>query len=181
MQVSTRSGEPVKFAADSYEQESVPMKRNLVLGLAAATSLAFAASAHADPGGVKAGVLTCNVSSGWGLIFGSSKDLNCTFENGSGREEDYVGTINKYGVDIGYHNGGVIVWAVFAPTSDLAPGSLAGNYGGVTAGGAVGVGAGANALVGGSSNNVALQPVSIEGMTGLNVAAGVASITLTPK
>jgi hypothetical protein len=157
------------------------MKRTLMLGLAAATSLAFAASAHADPGGVKAGVLTCNVSSGWGLIFGSSKDLNCTFENGSGREEHYAGTINKYGVDVGYHNGGVIVWAVFAPTGDLAPGSLAGNYGGVTAGGAVGVGAGANALVGGSGNHVSLQPVSIEGLTGLNVAAGVASISLTAK
>jgi hypothetical protein len=157
------------------------MKRTLMLGLAAATSLAFAASAHADPGGVKAGVLTCNVSSGWGLIFGSSKDLNCTFENGSGREEHYAGTINKYGVDVGYHNGGVIVWAVFAPTGDLAPGSLAGNYGGVTAGGAVGVGAGANALVGGSDNHVSLQPVSIEGLTGLNVAAGVASISLTAK
>jgi hypothetical protein len=155
------------------------MKRTLMLGLAAATSLAFAASAHADPGGVKAGVLTCNVSSGWGLIFGSSKDLNCTFENGSGREEHYAGTINKYGVDVGYHNGGVIVWAVFAPTGDLAPGSLAGNYGGVTAGGAVGVGAGANALVGGSDNHVSLQPVSIEGLTGLNIAAGVASISLT--
>ena len=157
------------------------MKRNLMLGLAAATSLAFAASAHADPGGVKAGVLPCQVSSGWGLIFGSSKDLNCTFENGSGREDDYVGTINKYGVDVGYHNGGVIVWAVFAPSADLAPGSLTGNYGGVTAGAAVGVGAGANALVGGSNNTVALQPVSIEGMTGLNIAAGVASISLTAK
>jgi hypothetical protein len=155
------------------------MKRTLMLGLAAATSLAFAASAHADPGGVKAGVLTCNVSSGWGLIFGSSKDLNCTFENGSGREEHYAGTINKYGVDVGYHNGGVIVWAVFAPTGDLAPGSLAGNYGGLTAGGAVGVGAGPNALVGGSDNHVSLQPVSIEGLTGLNIAAGVASISLT--
>jgi hypothetical protein len=155
------------------------MKRTLMLGLAAATSLAFAASAHADPGGVKAGVLTCNVSSGWGLIFGSSKDLNCTFESGTNREEHYAGTINKYGVDVGYHNGGVIVWAVFAPTGDLAPGSLAGNYGGLTAGGAVGVGAGANALVGGSDNHVSLQPVSIEGLTGLNVAAGVASISLS--
>jgi len=157
------------------------MKRTLMLGLAAATSLAFAASAHADPGGVKAGVLTCNVSSGWGLIFGSSKDLNCTFENGTNQEEHYAGTINKYGVDIGYHNGGVIVWAVFAPTGNLAPGSLAGNYGGVTAGAAVGVGASANALVGGSDNHVSLQPVSIEGLTGLNVAAGVASISLTAK
>ena len=157
------------------------MKRHLMFGLVAAASLAFAAGAHADPGGVKAGVLTCNVSSGWGLIFGSSKDLNCTFQSASGHEEDYVGTINKYGVDVGYHNGGVIVWAVLAPTGDLAPGSLSGNYGGVTAGGAVGVGANANALVGGSNNSVSLQPVSVEGLTGLNVAAGVASITLTPK
>jgi hypothetical protein len=157
------------------------MKRNLMLGLAAATSLAFAASAHADPGGVKAGVLTCNVSSGWGLIFGSSKDLNCTYQSVSGHEEDYVGTINKYGVDIGYHNGGVMVWAVLAPTGDLSPGALGGNYGGITAGGAVGVGANANALVGGNNNTVSLQPVSVEGLTGLNVAAGVASISLTPK
>jgi hypothetical protein len=157
------------------------MKRYLMLGLSAAASLALAASAHADPGGVKAGVLTCNVSSGWGLIFGSSKDLNCTFENGSGREEHYAGTINKYGVDIGYHNGGVMVWAVLAPTADLAPGSLTGNYGGVTAGGSVGVGANANALVGGSNSSVSLQPVSIEGLTGLNVAAGVASISLTAQ
>src|SRR5580698_8488878 len=139
------------------------MKLNLMLGLAAATTLAFAASAHADPGGVKAGVLTCNVSSGWGLIFGSSKDLNCTYESVTNREEHYAGTINKYGVDVGYHNGGVIVWAVVAPSADIAPHALAGDYGGVTAGGAVGVGAGANALVGGSDRGIALQPISVEG------------------
>ena len=155
--------------------------RNLMLGVVAATSLAFAASAHADAGGVKAGVLTCNVSSGWGLVFGSSKELNCTFDNGSGREEKYGGTINKYGVDVGYHNGGVMVWAVFAPSADLAPGSLSGDYGGVTAGAAVGVGANANALIGGSDKHISLQPVSIEGLTGLNVAAGVASNSLAVK
>jgi hypothetical protein len=157
------------------------MKRNLMLGLVAAASLAFAASAHADTGGVKSGVLTCNVSSGWGLIFGSSKDLNCTYESASGHEEHYGGTINKYGVDIGYHNGGVIVWAVFAPTAELAPGALSGDYGGVTASVAAGVGAGANALVGGNNKTISLQPVSLEGMTGVNVAAGVASISLTAK
>jgi hypothetical protein len=119
------------------------------------------------------------VSSGWGLIFGSSKELNCTYESATGHEEHYAGTINKYGVDIGYHNGGVIVWAVLAPTGELAPGALSGDYGGVTAGGAVGVGAGANALVGGNNKTISLQPVSIEGLTGLNVAAGVASISLT--
>ena len=83
-------------------------------------------------------------------------------------------------VDIGYHNGGVMAWAVFAP-SELKPGSLSGGYGGVTASATVGVGAGANLLVGGSDKSVSLQPLSLEGNTGLNLAAGVASIDLTYK
>jgi hypothetical protein len=157
------------------------VKLKLMLPLAGAATLAFAAQAQADSSGVKAGVLTCNVSSGWGFIFGSSKDLNCTFQAGSGAIEKYKGKINKYGVDIGYEQAGVMVWGVFAPGGDVSRGALAGNYGGVTASGAVGVGAGAHVLVGGSSNNISLQPVSIEGMTGLNIAAGVASITLTSE
>lgn len=148
---------------------------------AAAASLLAAGQAQADTAGVKVGVLTCNVSSGWGLVFGSSKDLNCTFSPTPDRTEDYTGKINKYGVDIGYTKGGVMAWAVFAPSSTLAPGALAGNYGGATAGGSAGVGANANALVGGSNNSISLQPVSIEGVVGLNVAAGVASITLNYK
>ncbi|HEY3799720.1 MAG TPA: DUF992 domain-containing protein [Caulobacteraceae bacterium] len=155
------------------------MKHSHLLGLAAAATLAFGASAaHAD-GGVKVGVLTCNVSSGWGLVFGSSKDLDCTFSPSPGVTENYVGKINKYGVDIGYTKGGIMVWGVFAPTSKLAPGSLAGNYGGLTAGASAGVGANANGLVGGANNSVSLQPLSVEGVVGLNVAGGVASLNLT--
>jgi hypothetical protein len=155
-------------------------KHLVLLGLAATASLALATAAQADPSGVKVGVLTCNVKSGWGLVFGSSRDLDCTFTPSDNKSEDYAGKINKFGVDIGYHNGGVIAWAVFAP-SDLKPGSLAGGYGGVTASAAVGVGAGANVLVGGSDKSVSLQPVSIEGMTGLNIAGGIASIDLSYK
>ncbi|HWF76970.1 MAG TPA: DUF992 domain-containing protein [Caulobacteraceae bacterium] len=155
------------------------MKRTLLIGLAAIASAAIATSVSADPSGVNAGVLSCDVSSGWGFVFGSSKDMNCTFSPaGGGDTQRYTGTINKYGVDIGYTRGGVMVWAVFAPGT-LAPGALAGNFGGVTAGAAVGVGANAHALVGGSNNSVSLQPLSIEGQTGLNVAAGVAGVTLT--
>jgi hypothetical protein len=156
------------------------MRHKLLLGLAVAASLGLTAQAQADPAGVKVGVLTCNVSSGWGFIFGSSKDLDCTYTGASNHSEDYAGSINKYGVDIGYQKGGVMVWAVFAPTSQLPHGALAGNYGGVTAGGSAGLGAGANALVGGSNNTISLQPVSIEASAGLNVAAGVASISLSP-
>src|SRR5262245_40689696 len=152
-----------------------------LLGLAAVVSLVFAVEVRAESGGVKVGFLTCTVASGWGLIFGASQDLNCTFSPTPDRAENYSGTIKKYGLDIGYQKGGVMAWAVLAPTVDLAPGSLAGSYGGATAGGAVGVGGGANVLVGVSNKAISLQPLSIEGTTGLNIAAGVAAIDLTYK
>jgi hypothetical protein len=59
------------------------------------------------------------------------------------------------------------------------PGALSGTYTGATGSATVGVGVGANVLVGGSGNSTMLQPVSIEGTTGLNVAAGIAEMTLT--
>jgi hypothetical protein len=144
------------------------------VGIAAA----FATPAAAQ-GGVKVGTLTCNVSSGWGFVFGSSRALNCTFA-GFGRYEYYVGNISRFGVDLGYTQGGVLIWTVVAPTANLAPGSLTGGYAGGTASATVGIGVGANALIGGSGNTIALQPLSLEGSTGLNVAAGIGAITLSP-
>ena len=144
-----------------------------LLGLAAGLSTAAQAQ-----GGVRVGTLTCNVASGWGFVFGSSKAMHCTFAPAPGRAEFYAGTINKFGVDIGYTQGGVLVWAVFAPTANLAPGALNGNYVGATGGATIGVGAGANVLIGGSNSTISLQPLSLEGNTGLNVAAGIGSISL---
>lgn len=125
----------------------------------------------------KAGVLTCHVDSGWGFVFGSSRDLRCTY-SGGGRIEHYTGDISKFGVDIGYLQSGVIIWAILAPTSNPSAGALAGDYAGVTAGASVGVGADANFLVGGSGDAISLQPLSVEGVQGLNVAAGIANISL---
>lgn len=150
-----------------------------VAGVAAAV-MALAGQAHAE-GGLKVGVLTCNVSSGWGLVFGSSRELNCSFAPNPVMIETYEGKIDKFGVDIGYQKHGVMVWAVFAPTQHLAPGSLAGEYAGVSAGAAAGVGGSANALVGGSNKTISLSPLSIEGAPGLNIAAGVASLKLSYK
>ncbi len=145
----------------------------------AAGAVAFAGTADAAPHGVKVGTLTCDVASGWGFIFGSSKDLHCTFSgNASHPSEHYEGTVNKFGVDIGYTGGGVIVWAVFAPSSDIRPGALQGDYAGATASATVGVGLGANVLIGGFDKSIALQPVSFEGNKGLNVAAGIGAISL---
>jgi Protein of unknown function (DUF992) len=154
-------------------------KIRLMLGATVAVaSLAVAGAASAAPSGVKVGTLTCNVASGWGLIFGSSKDLHCTFHGNDSHNEHYTGSVSKFGVDIGYTEGGVIVWAVFAPASDLKPGALQGGYAGATASATVGVGLGANVLIGGLDKSIALQPVSFEGNKGLNVAAGIGAISL---
>jgi hypothetical protein len=139
----------------------------------------FTLEAPANAQAVKAGVLTCNVASGFGFIFGSSRAVNCTFSPGGAPPQHYAGAINKFGVDIGYVQGAVIVWAVLAPTTNPGPGSLAGTYVGATGSATVGVGVGANVLVGGSGNSISLQPLSIEGNTGLNVAGGIAELSLT--
>lgn len=155
------------------------MRKNLILtlGAAALAVMGFAGQAVAAPHGVRVGTLTCNVASGWGFVFGSSKDLHCTY-HGNNHSEHYVGSISKFGVDIGYTEGGVLIWGVFAPSSDMRKGALEGDYGGATAGAAVGVGVGANVLLGGLDKSIALQPLSVEGEKGLNVAAGIGAISL---
>jgi hypothetical protein len=129
-------------------------------------------------GGIAVGTLKCNVGGGVGFIIGSSKDLKCVYLPADRRPVHwYQGRVKEFGVDIGFTQHGVIIWAVFAPTSSLQAGALQGAYVGGSASVTAGLGVGANALVGGG-NSIALQPVSIEGSTGLNVAAGIAKITL---
>ncbi|MBV9992303.1 MAG: DUF992 domain-containing protein [Alphaproteobacteria bacterium] len=156
------------------------MSKKLMISAAAIALFAFAAPVQAadSPHGVKVGTLTCHVSSGWGFVFGSSKDLHCNFRPNGHMGEHYAGSISKFGVDIGYTDGGELIWGVFAPTSDVRPGALEGDYAGATASATVGVGLGANVLVGGLDKSIALQPLSMEGNTGLNVAAGIGSISL---
>jgi uncharacterized protein DUF992 len=130
----------------------------------------------------KIGYLSCHVASGWGFIFGSSRNLECVYTPAeSGKKiENYSGSITKFGADIGYLQSGVILWTVVAPGVKITenPGLLAGHYGGATASATVGLGIGGNVLVGGMDGSIALQPLSIEGNTGLNVAAGVAAVDL---
>ena len=156
------------------------LKRTLSAALLATATLGATAfiPAHADTAGVKVGVLTCNVAGGTGFIFGSSKDLACVYSPDKGPEDRYYGSVDKYGVDVGYTDSSRIVWAVFAPTTDVRQGALEGEYGGASASAAIGVGLGANVLVGGLDQSFALQPLSVEGQEGLNVAVGISTITL---
>ena len=157
----------------------MPRKLAVAIGALGFVAGALAVGSPAQAQGVRAGMLTCNVSGGFGFIFGSTKSVNCSFSPPGGPPQHYVGSIDKFGVDIGYTKEGVLLWTVLAPTTSPAPGSLAGSYGGVAASATAGVGVGANVLVGGSGSTISLQPLSIEGNTGLNVAAGVAALTLT--
>jgi hypothetical protein len=129
---------------------------------------------------VKVGTLTCDISAGIGLIIGSRKEVQCLFTpSDPGPREVYVGSISKFGLDVGATAGGQMVWTVYAPTTGRVA-ALAGSYGGATAEATVGAGLGANVLVGGSNRTVALQPVSVQGQTGLNLAVGVAGLELRP-
>ena len=154
-------------------------KTFLMLGAFAIAAVGFISEANAAPHGIRVGTLTCNVACGWGFVFGSSKDLHCTY-HGDNHSEHYVGSISKFGVDIGYTEGGVLIWGVFAPSSDMRKGALGSDYGGATASAAVGGGVGANVLLGGLDKSIALQPLSVEGDKGLNVAAGIGAISLRP-
>jgi hypothetical protein len=156
------------------------MKKSFALMMSAAAIgvFAFAGPAQAATHGVKVGELTCGVASGWGFVFGSTKDLRCVFRQNDKKAVHYSGSISKFGVDIGYTEGGVLVWEVVAPTSDVRAGALEGDYVGVSAGATAGVGIGANVLVGGFDKSFSLQPLSVSGNKGLNVAAGIGSISL---
>jgi hypothetical protein len=147
--------------------------------VAAALVLAAASSDPAAAQRVKTGTLECDVSSGWGWIIGSVKSVNCLFTPDiPGPRESYVGTISKFGLDIGATGRQQMLWAVFIDHYGGTIGALSGDYVGATGEATVAVGLGANVLVGGSNRSVALQPVSISGQTGLNIAAGVAQLQL---
>lgn len=129
--------------------------------------------------GINVGSLNCTVAGGVGFIFGSSKDLSCVFYRDDGRAEAYQGKIKRFGIDIGFTKEAHIIWLVTAP-GYVEPGALVGDYAGVTASATAGLGVGANVLLGGGQRQISLQPISVEGSVGLNIAAGVAEISLTP-
>lgn len=153
--------------------------RPSTLGIAIAALAASFASASAQTP-VPAGVLECQGGQNVGFVVGSVTQLDCVFRNEGRPPEGYTATVRRIGVDLGFTQQTQFSWAVSAPSTSLGRGALAGSYGGVGANASVGVGFGGNFLVGGPGNAYALQPISVQGQTGLNVAAGVAGIDLQP-
>ena len=154
------------------------MVRPVITLAAAAVALVLAGAGVQAQERVRVGALSCDISPGIGLIIGSQRSVNCLYTPANpGPHEIYSGAITKFGLDIGATAGGHMVWTVWAPTSG-GPGALAGTYIGASAEATVAVGLGANVLIGGSNRTVALQPISVQGQVGLNIAVGVAGLEL---
>jgi len=153
--------------------------RGIVAALVGAAAVAAGATIPADaqPRRVQVGTLACSISAGVGLVVASQRNVSCNFQPDGGPPEAYTGTMTRVGVDVGFTTGGAMVWGVFADTNRYA-GMLSGTYAGATAEATVAAGLGANVLVGGSNHSVALQPLSVQGQVGLNVAAGVGALEL---
>jgi hypothetical protein len=158
------------------------MCRSFTRAGVAVTMLASLATAHAQQPmqRVQVGVLECRGGSSIGFVVGSVTNLGCVLRVDGMPEDRYVATIHKVGIDLGITQESALAWGVFAPSVQLGPGGLAGNYAGAQGSASFGVGAGGNVLVGGSANSIALQPLSLQGQVGMNVAAGLESLELRP-
>jgi len=155
------------------------MRRSLLLaGLAAAGLVASFASTKAQERMVRIGVLECRGGASIGFVVGSVTNLGCVLRADGMPEDRYVATIRKVGLDLGITQETALAWGVLAPVDRIGPGELAGNYVGAQGSASLGVGVGGNVLVGGSNNSIALQPLSLQGQVGLNVAAGLESLEL---
>ena len=159
------------------------MRRSLILaGTAIVTLVASMAGANAQQPmhRVQVGVLECRGGASVGFIVGSVTNLGCVLRVEGMPEDRYIATIQKVGLDLGITQESALAWGVYAPVARLGPGDLSGNYAGAQGSATLGVGLGGNVLVGGSNNSIALQPLSVQGQVGVNIAAGLESLELRP-
>ncbi len=159
------------------------MHRSFILAGVVATMLvaSFAgANAQQPIQRVQVGILECRGGASMGFVVGSVTNLGCVLRADGMPEDRYVATIRKVGLDLGITQETALAWGVYAPVARLGPGDLSGDYVGAQGSASVGVGLGGNVLVGGSANSIALQPLSVQGQVGLNVAAGLESLELRP-
>jgi hypothetical protein len=152
--------------------------RSVLLAMVAAASLALSMSSADAQSRIRVGDLTCDLAPTVGMIFGSWQEARCVFRPAYGRPERYYASLSRLGVDLGVKEGGRLYWLVFAPTRQLPPRTLAGRYVGAAGDASLGLGGGANVLVGGSRRTISLQPLSITAQRGVSVAGGVAGLTL---
>jgi hypothetical protein len=149
--------------------------------LTVAAALGVPAASEAQPAWPQVGVLNCRLNPSIGFIIAGHQSMECRFTpNAPEPPQSYDGAINTVGLDLGFTTGGALAWGVFAPTVGTPAGALAGEYVGVSGDVGIGVGGGVNVLMGGSGRTFALQPLSLEGSSGINVSLGVSALKLRP-
>jgi hypothetical protein len=160
-------------------RRSHSLKRFLILAALALVALASPADTRAQPAWTQVGVLTCRLNPSIGFIIAGHQSMECTYQPaGPFPPQPYQGAFNTVGLDVGVTAGGILSWTVFAPTTGVPAGALAGEYIGASGDVGLGVGAGANILLGGSGRSFALQPLSVQGSVAVNIAVGVSMLTL---
>lgn len=154
------------------------MNRLMKIGLVAATAW-IAGSLVASAQSIRAGTLTCEGQGSIGLILGSRERLRCTYQPASGAPAiPFSGRITRIGLDLGIRGKSVLVWGVLASTREIPGDALVGEFVGAAADVSLGLGAGAQVLVGGTRRSIVLQPLSVKASVGVNLAAGVAGLRL---
>jgi Protein of unknown function (DUF992) len=157
------------------------LRQSLLPAIFALAALTVApAVAQSPQQWIQAGTLSCRLNPSIGFVIFGHQSMECTFQPVSGPVQGYDGALNTVGLDLGVSSGGRFAWAVFGPASGVPSGALAGEYVGASGDIGLGVGAGANVLVGGSNRSLALQPVSLEGSVAFNVVAGLSQLKLRP-
>lgn len=153
-----------------------------IIALALFESLCVPGRAQSPPPNwTQIGMLTCKLNPSIGFVIFGHQTMECRFaQNPPLPTQAYEGALNTFGVDLGISAGGALAWAVFAPTAGPPPGALAGEYIGASGDIGIGLGAGVNVLVGGSSRSFALQPLSVQGSVAVNVVVGASSLQLRP-
>ncbi len=153
----------------------------VIAAMFSAATAMVPAQADAEAQGVRAGTLACKkIGEKVSFLIHSRVPLACTFSNGDGAEEYRGKSGIAFGLDLQWEQEKELVFVIIALTSDYRIGSYAleGTYAGAKASAAVGVGLGANVLIGGSDKSFSLQPVSVEGSTGFGATAGVGYLSL---
>jgi hypothetical protein len=147
------------------------------LALAGFALAALAITSHTAQARVAVGTLECR-SPGTISFIVTLNRYDCRFFSKNGRSYRYTASVGRIGYEAGITGRETLVWGVFAPTSRIDHNALRGTYIGAHANATIGAGVGANVLVGGSGRTISLQPVSVEGRTGLSAGISAAGLTI---
>ena len=144
-----------------------------------AAALAVFATAASAQSGAEIGKLECVLTDQQNRVIRSEQSFDCEFLPIVGEPETYAGRMTRTGVDLTVRRRFVLIWAVLSPTEvAFEPGSLRGTYAGGAADVALGLGVGANVLVGAGPNAFTLQPLSVAGVVGAGVSLAAARFVL---